>query len=77
MAISAVAGLVSAIGAAAAGLTVFGSLATTFAGFAYAFAVGAGLSVLSRALAPKPSLGAQLRGITQTSREPAGSRNLV
>ena len=77
MAISAVAGLVSAVGAAAAGLTVFGALATTFTGFAYAFALGATLSAVSRALAPTPSLGAQLRGITQTTRNPAGSRQLV
>jgi predicted nucleic acid-binding Zn-ribbon protein len=77
MAIAAVAGLVSAVGAAAAGLTVFGALATTFTGFAYAFALGAGLSIVSRALTPKPSLGAQLRGITQTTREPAGTRKLI
>ena len=77
MAISAVAGLAAAIGAAAVpgALAFFG--ATGLAAFAGYFAVGAGLSVLSRALAPKPSLGANLRGITQTSREPAGSRNLV
>ena len=77
MAIAAFAGLVSAVGAAAAGLTVFGALATTFTGFAYAFALGAGLSIVSRALTPKPSLGAQLRGITQTTREPAGTRKLI
>ena len=77
MAIAAVAGLVSAVGAAAAGLTVFGLAATSFAGFAAAFALGAGLSMVSRALAPKPNLGAQMRGITQTSREPAGSRKIV
>jgi len=75
MAIAAVAGLASAIGAAAASLTFFGlSGLAAFAGY---FAVGAGLSMVSRALAPKPNIGAQMRGITQTSREPAGSRKIV
>ena len=77
MAISAGAGLISAIGSAAAGLTIFGLSATTFAGFAAAFALGAGLSMVSRALAPKPNLGAQLRGITETTRNPAGPRQIV
>ena len=77
MAIAAGAGLVSAIGSAAAGLTIFGLSATTFAGFAAAFALGAGLSIVSRALAPKPNLGAQLRGITETTRNPAGPRQIV
>lgn len=77
MAIAAGAGLVSAIGSAAAGLTIFGLSATAFAGFAAAFALGAGLSMVSRALAPKPNLGAQLRGISQTTKDPAGPRQLV
>ena len=77
MDIAAGAGLVSAIGSAAAGLTIFGLSATTFAGFAAAFALGAGLSIVSRALAPKPNLGAQLRGITETTRNPAGPRQIV
>ena len=70
MAVSAIAGLVSAVA---------GGIATGFAlaSFATAFAIGAGLSMVSRALAPKPNLGAQMRGITQTSREPAGSRKIV
>jgi hypothetical protein len=71
MAIAAVAGLASLGGAALAGFV------TSFAvGLGY-FALGAGLSMVSRALAPKPNLGAQMRGITQTSREPAGSRKIV
>ncbi len=80
MAISAVAGLASAIGAAAAAgglasLTFFSLTgAAAFAGWA---AFGATLSLVSRALAPKPNLGAQLKGVTQTTREPAGSRKLV
>ena len=75
MAIAAVAGLASAGGAFAAAVaagTAFG-----FGAFATAFAIGAGLSMVSRALAPKPDLGAQLQGITQTTREPAGPRQLV
>jgi hypothetical protein len=71
MAIAAVAGLASLGGAALAGFV------TSFAvGLGY-FALGAGLSMVSRALAPKPNLGAQMRGITQTTREPAGSRKIV
>jgi len=77
MAVSTVAGLVSAISAAATGLTVFGALATTFKGFMFAFALGAGLSMVSRALAPRPNIGAQMRGITQTTREPAGTRKII
>jgi hypothetical protein len=77
MAISAVAGLATAIGAAAApGALAFFTL-KGFAAFAAWAALGAGLSMVSRALAPKPNLGAQMRGITQTTREPAGSRKIV
>jgi predicted nucleic acid-binding Zn-ribbon protein len=35
------------------------------------------LSIVSRALAPKPNIGAQMRGITQTTREPASSRKII
>ena len=77
MAISAVAGLATAIGAAAVpGALAFFAL-EGFAAFAAWAALGAGLSMVSRALAPKPNLGAQMRGITQTTREPAGSRKIV
>ncbi len=77
MAISAIAGLATAIGAAAlpGALAFFGATGlTAFAGY---FAVGAGLSMVSRALAPKPNIGAQMRGITQTTREPASSRKTI
>ena len=82
MAISAVAGLASAIGGAiavnAGALTLAAFTATLFSATGAAlFALGAGMSMLSRALAPKPNIGAQLRGITQTTRDPAGSRKLV
>jgi len=77
MAVSAVAGLASAIGAAAAGLAFFTFEALTVGAFFGYFALGAGLSALSRALAPTPKLGSQMRGLTQTTREPAGSRKLV
>lgn len=75
MAVSAVAGLISAVSAAAASSGFFAALFGTVG--LKAFAIGAGLSAVSRALAPKPNLGAQLRGITQTTRNPAGSRQLV
>ena len=70
MAVSLVAGLVSAV---SAGIAHGFAVAT----FVKAFAIGAGLSAVSRALGPKPNLGAQLRGITQTTRNAAGSRQLV
>ena len=71
MAIAAVAGLATLGGAA------LGGLVTGFAvGLGY-FALGAGMSILSRALAPKPDLGARLQGITQTTREPASSRKII
>ena len=77
MAVSAIAGLVGAAGAAAAGITVFGLAATTLAGFAAAFALSAGMSLVSRALMPKPDMGAAMRGTTATVREPASSRKVV
>ena len=82
MAISAVAGIASAIGGAIAAnvgaLTLSAFAATLFssAGMAF-FVLGAGLSIVSRALAPRPNIGAQMRGITQTTREPAGTRKII
>ena len=78
MAVSAIAGIASALGAAAAQIGAAGFFATLFsAAGATAFAIGAGLSMVSRALAPKPNIGAQMRGITQTTREPAGTRKII
>ena len=71
MAIAAVAGIAAAIPAAITAGTIFSLQVLT------AFAIGAGLSMVSRALAPKPNLGAQMTGITQTTREPAGSRKII
>ena len=71
MAISTIAGLAQAIGYAIATETF------KWIVFAKFFALGAGLSIVSRALAPKPNIGAQMLGITQTTREPAGSRKIV
>ena len=73
MAVSAIAGIASALSAAVS----IGFTAITFGQVAAAFAIGAGLSMVSRALAPKPNIGAQMRGITQTTREPAGSRKII
>ena len=77
MAVSAIAGIASAVGSALAATsgTFFYNLFSMAA--AKAFAIGAGLSMVSRALAPKPNIGAQMRGITATTREPAGSRKLI
>ncbi len=77
MAVAAVAGLAAGASAAAAGLTVFGLAATTLAGFTAAFALGAGLSIVSRALMPTPSMGAQMQGNSVTVREPAVSRKII
>lgn len=82
MAISAIAGIASAIGGAIAAnvgaltLSAFAGTLFSTAGAAF-FALGAGLSMVSRALAPKPNIGAQMRGITQTTREPAGTRKII
>jgi len=70
MAVSAIAGLVSAVAGGIASGFAIGTFLTSFA-------IGAGLSMVSRALAPKPNIGAQMRGITQTTREPAGARKIV
>lgn len=80
MAVSAVVGLVTAAGGAiAAGgipaMVFFGLKGAT--AFAAMFALGAGVSMLSKALIPKPDLGAQMRGVTVTTRDPAGPRKLV
>ena len=77
MAISAIAGL-AAVGGAAGAAAVAG----TFAAFGLtnalvAFAIGAGLSVVSRALMPKPDFGGMLGGVTGTVREPASTRRVV
>ena len=42
-----------------------------------AFAIGAGLSLVSQALMPKPDLGSQMGGRSVTTREPAHSRKIV
>ncbi len=81
MAVSAVAGLVSAAGGLIAAKGVL--TAVTFFGLtggtalAAMFALGAGVSMLSRALIPKPDLGAQMRGTTVTTRDPAGNRKII
>lgn len=78
MAISAVVGLVTAVGASIAVPLVFGAAySITALGFATAFAVGAGVSAISKALVPKPDLGAQMRGTTVTARDPAGPRKII
>jgi len=70
MAVAAIAGLATAVG---------GAVATGFAlgTFATAFAIGAGLSVVSRALMPKPSMGTSMQGNSVTVREPAVSRKII
>lgn len=82
MAISAVAGIAAGLGGAIAanvGALTFGAvMGTLFSGVGAAyFLVGAGLSMVSRALMPKPDIGAQMRGITTTTREPAGTRKII
>ena len=73
MAISLVAGL-SAVGGA---MITAGKFAIGFKAAFGAFAMGAGLSSLSRALAPKPNMNASMRGQTITNRDPVGTRKVV
>lgn len=73
MAIAVVAGLAS-VGSA---MVAAGTLAIGWSAAIGAFALGAGLSMVSRALAPKPNIGAQMRGITTTTREAASSRKII
>ena len=75
MATVVLAGIASAIGAAATGVAIFGL--TGFAAYTAAFAIGAGLSLVSRALAPKLDLGAQMGGRSVMTREAAHSRKIV
>jgi hypothetical protein len=75
MAISVVAGLASVGGYVATALATGGALAFTTA-MTY-FAVGAGLSMVSRALMPKPDMGTRLGGIEQTVKKPAMARQLI
>ena len=78
MAISAVAGLAMAGGAtiaAGGALAIFGLGAV--ASFGVAFAIGAGLSMVSRALMPKPSMGQQMVGLDFTVREPDATRKMI
>ena len=75
MAIAAIAGLAAAGGAFAAAAiagTAFG-----LAAFATTFAIGAGLSVVSRALMPKPDFGSLMQGVTGTVREATASRKVI
>jgi hypothetical protein len=74
MAIAAIAGIASAGGAiiAAGGLAFINGMA-----IAGAFALGAGLSIVSRALMSAPDVGQQMTGLTTTVREPATSRKIV
>jgi hypothetical protein len=80
MATAVIAGLVSAGGAVIAaggfaGLSLFGlSVAGSFAA---AFAIGAGLSLVSQALMPSIDLGAAMEGRSITTREAAQSRKIV
>jgi hypothetical protein len=74
MAVSAVAAAISA-----ASYTAGALIAGTFAlsGLVTAFAIGAGMSIITRALMPKPDLGQMMDGITATVREPAASRKII
>ena len=77
MATAVIAGLAAAGSAslAAGALTVFGL--SGFAAYAAVFAIGAGLSMVSTALMPKPSYGQQMTGTDITVREPDASRKMA
>lgn len=68
MAVSLVAGLISVAGAV---------IANTGINLFLAFAIGAGMSIVSRALMPSPDLGAQMGGRSVMTREAAHSRKIV
>ena len=77
MATVVLAGIAAAAGAAAAaGTGLFFATLFSVTGFT-AFAVGAGLSLISRALAPKLNLSAQMGGRSVMTREAAHSRKIV
>ena len=65
--------LVAGLAAAASSVIAVGFTAAAFT----AFAIGAGLSLISRALMPKPDLGTQMGGQSVTTREAAHSRKIV
>jgi hypothetical protein len=73
MAIAAIAGLAS-VGSAMAAATTF---AIGWTAAATAFAIGAGLSMVSRALMPKPDLGQQIGGLSTTVREATAPRQIL
>lgn len=75
MATAVIAGLVGAAGAAATGAVIFGL--TGIAAVGAAFAIGAGLSLVSQALMPSIDLGAAMEGRSITTREAAQSRKIV
>ena len=74
MATAVIAGLASAGGAiiAAGGFAAISTMA-----IAGAFALGAGLSLISKALMPSPNLGAAMGGRSITTRDAAQSRKIV
>jgi hypothetical protein len=76
MATAVIAGLATAGGAVAAAGGWAAFTAASGSLFA-AFSIGAGLSLVSQALMPKPSMGAQVSGTTTTVREPASTRKMV
>ena len=81
MAVAAVAGLTSAAGVGLTQTTILGL--TLGQSVAAAFAIGAGLSVVSRALIPTPSINMKastnqaLQGTTATVRDPSASRKII
>ena len=76
MATAIIAGIAGAVGTAAAGISIFG-LAVGLQSIAAAFAIGAGLSLVSQALMPSIDLGAAMEGRSITTREAAQSRKIV
>ena len=73
MGVSLIAGLVS-VGSA---MVAAGAFAIGWGAAFTAFAIGAGLSMVSRALMPKPDLGTQMGGRSVMTREAASSRKII
>lgn len=73
MAVATIAGIASV----ASKMVVAGKFLIGFTAAITSFAIGAGLSIISRALMPKPDFGQMMDNITATIREPAATRKVI
>ena len=69
--------VLAGLAAVGSAMIAAGTFAIGFSAAFGAFAIGAGLSLVSRALAPKLDLGTQMGGRSVMTREAAHSRKIV